>query len=385
MGIYTNKILIFDDLLTGHHLEYIHHLYTKAVENKNIQFIFVLPREFDTIKKQLNWPDANNTSFHLIEKTYSKISILDIIIKCFVIKKIATDYQVNKIFLVYLMKLMPYMSFLIPRKFNISGIIYDIYIYSWKNYTKKEKSKSFINYLFYVKFRKFDKIYLLNDDFAPKYLNRKFKIDKFRFLPDPIINLNLKSKPENVRIKLGIPENYTVYLHFGGLSKRKGSLEILEAIELTKSENLINKCFIFAGKIYGDIRNEFHHKISFLKDKTLILCFDYFCEYSFLGDLCSISNFIILPYENSGQSSGVVNYAALFNVPAVVPKYNLLGKIVNRNNLGYILDSNKAKDIKKFIENDYKFNYLPNERTYKYLKERSIENFNETIFSDILK
>ena len=56
------------------------------------------------------------------------------------------------------------------------------------------------------------------------------------------------SSVRSIREKLGIQDSGYVYLHFGGLTERKGTLEILKAIMITDEKTLSNKSFVFAGK-----------------------------------------------------------------------------------------------------------------------------------------
>lgn len=43
-------ILIFDSEISGHHLEYIHHLHDAAVIDTQNQYIFIVNNKFDTVK-----------------------------------------------------------------------------------------------------------------------------------------------------------------------------------------------------------------------------------------------------------------------------------------------------------------------------------------------
>ena len=50
------KYMIFETCLTGHRLEYIHHIYMGAVDRKDEYYSFILPEQFQDIKKNLVWP-----------------------------------------------------------------------------------------------------------------------------------------------------------------------------------------------------------------------------------------------------------------------------------------------------------------------------------------
>ena len=45
------KYMIFETCLTGHRLEYIHHIYMGAVDRKDEYYSFILPEQFQDIKK----------------------------------------------------------------------------------------------------------------------------------------------------------------------------------------------------------------------------------------------------------------------------------------------------------------------------------------------
>ena len=40
------KKVIFDKDITGHHLEYIHHLYMGMVERQTVQYVMIIPESF---------------------------------------------------------------------------------------------------------------------------------------------------------------------------------------------------------------------------------------------------------------------------------------------------------------------------------------------------
>jgi hypothetical protein len=53
------KILIFDVEVSGHHLEYLHHIYSLATQSKDT-YIFCLPKEFNNVKSQFEWKKCDN-------------------------------------------------------------------------------------------------------------------------------------------------------------------------------------------------------------------------------------------------------------------------------------------------------------------------------------
>jgi glycosyltransferase involved in cell wall biosynthesis len=375
------RILIFDDQLSGHHLEYLHHLYEGASKSKNIEFIFALPMEFQELKDKLVWDESDNIIFHLIQNNDIYLNggaLSNAYKKSKLVKKIALQYSVNEVFFISLMPFFPAITFLIPKNIKISGIIYLIYLYRWKSSSLTLKILDSLKYILFSKRANIKSVFILNDKSAPVFLNKKFNTSKFTYLPDPFIPIN-KSDIQNIRCKYEIPQNNIVYLHFGGLSLRKGTLKILNAIEILEEDDLRGKTFIFAGKIYPDIKGEFYNKYNKIRNKVQILCFDKFCDYSFLGSLCLSSDFILLPYSNTAQSSGIIGYSAQFNVPVVVSNSGLLAKLVKRYKLGYSTDISSSVKIADFIKSKIVNNYYKN-RESSYIVEHNISQFIQPIF-----
>jgi len=376
------RILIFDYLVSGHHLEYLNHLYKKALQYQEKKFIFVLPLNFTEVKDKLSWPDAINITIHL--EDFSKINKTSGLIKSFrlsqLLKSNIKKFKITHIFLISLMSFLPTLPFIMNSKVKISGIIYLIYLYRWKNEGSLPKLQDAFKYLLFTKMKSFHEIFILNDALSARYLNIKFKTNKFKYLPDPFIPIP-EDKIKNIREKLNILPNKTVFLHFGGLSRRKGTIDILEALELLPTSQLDNLCFIFAGKVYDDISTEFYEKLNKQKERVQILCFDEFCEYTFLGSLCLSCDFILIPYKATAQSSGALGFAAQFNKPVIAPNDNLLGKLVRKFNLGFTIKNITPKSLSLFIKEEM---FLINKsKKSDYLRINSIENFTNSIFSKL--
>ena len=115
-------------------------------------------------------------------------------------------------------------------------------------------------------------------------LNNIFSTDKFHLLADPVPNVDF-SKLKNLRDELHIPANDKVYLHFGGLSRRKGTLDILNAIAISNKEDMQSRTFVIAGKIYDEIQHDFQSLLIEARKNANVLVFDRFCTYEYLYDL----------------------------------------------------------------------------------------------------
>jgi hypothetical protein len=74
----------------------------------------------------------------------------------------------------------------------------------------------------------------------------------------------------------------------------------------------------------------------------------------------------------------VLGYAAQFNKPVVGPRFGLLGKLIKRNNLGYLVDDISYNGLAIFFNNidnigQYSFN--------SYLESRTVSNFIKVIYN----
>ncbi|MDA3779626.1 MAG: glycosyltransferase, partial [Bacteroidales bacterium] len=251
----------------------------------------------------------------------------------------------------------------------------------WKEVSILKKMQDALKYFLFVKMRVFNKIFILNDSASAKYLNKKFNTNKFKFLPDPYVPIG-NSDLHNVRNELNIPENKNVYLHFGDLSPQKGTLEILNAIELLSITELDNLCFIFAGRVNKDIKKEFYLKLKTQKKRTHILFFEGFFDYSFLASLCLSCDYMLLPYKRTSQSSGLIGYAAQFNKPVIAPYEKLLGKLIRKYNLGIMIKNLNPLSLASTIKDSNKnLNWVNNSN---YIEINNVTNFSNAIFNELI-
>lgn len=376
-------VLVFDQSIIGHHLEYIHHLYEMALSDENKFYVFAIPSSFKTLRSNLLWKECQHISFYYLEDEYlaeidRKRRLQASFQRCILLRKVIKEVCANDVFLISLMSFLPFLPFLISNKIKLSGIIYRIYLYEWNSLSFKKKVLDVFKYTLLSRFTVFNTIYILNDSSAVAWLNRSNSVPKFRYLPDPYLSLKVESLQYS-KEDLGIETNKKVILHFGALSERKGSLNILKAIELMDEDTLRKYCFVFAGIVDNDIKTSFYQLYNIVKEKTQIVVFDKFCEYQFLGQLCLVSDIMLVPYTMSAQSSGVIAYAAQFNKLVIGPESGLLGKMIRKYKLGLTLSRLDGKGIARVLSNTEIFKISGE----KYLSKHTISEFQKTIFNNI--
>lgn len=376
------KKLIFDTMITGHHLEYIHHLYT-GIESDCNHYIFAIPETFKDVKNKFQWPPKKNIKFVYIQSTeLQSIEEMGHLKKSYhlslLLKKYALQLSVTEIFLVSLIDYYPLLPLFLPKHIKVSGIIYKIYLYEWKEYSLIEKIYESIRQYSIIKSANSLNIFILNDRSATYYLNKLWNTAKFKYLVDPYIPIK-ESNSIDIRKQYNIDSDKIIFLHMGAMEERKGTLEILKAISLIKS-NPEKFVFIFAGKIFDSIKKEFYSQYEELKQSHNIILIDKFCDYELLASLSQACDCFLLPYKRVSLSSGILYYAAQFHKCVLATGSGLLGKLVRKNRLGYTLKDTQPATIASAILT-YKKHICNNVPSF--LTEKTIETFNNTIYQKL--
>lgn len=373
--------LVFDTFISGHHLEYIHHLYENVSYKE--RYIFIVPASFKRVRNEMIWTKKTNVHFDYLSDSFSdfvnNVSHLKKSIELsFILKKYYQIYIPDKILLISLIDYYPFLPFFFRKsKVKISGIIYKIYLYEWKKYTLFQKFYEFLRQVSMVYSKCTHKIFILNDSSASCFLNKLWKTYKYCYLIDPYMPIDTNHM-DGILKEYNIQDSDIVYLHWGAMDKRKGTLEILDAIKLLERDE--NRVFIFAGKISINIVEEFYKKYEVLKAKHKILVIDMFCGYDLIKALNGRSNYVLLPYKKTSLSSGALYYAAQLKKTVIGPKDGLVGKLIRKNRLGYCLPLVTAKEIANAIDICDLNNTHPRDS---FLLNSTIDNFNKIIDENI--
>lgn len=368
------KIVVFSDIILGHYLEYIHHIYIGALNRSHIEFIFVIPKHFLDVKDIYSWPESNNISFYFIskednEKCLHSKPLKAALNKSLYIKKICREINPDRIILLNLSAAIPFLPFLLPSGTKASGIQYRIYRYNSISGVRLFLEK--VRYMVMALHNKVEKVFILNDNDSSQYFNITYKTKKFHFLPDPVPNFD-HSQLRNLRDLYNIPKENKIFLLFGALAERKGVMLTLDAVDSMTPEQQSNVTLIFAGIIGNSIRDKYYKRIN-ENIGYQVITIDKFCSYDLLFNLCYTSDVILAPYYNPSQSSGVIGYAASFNKPLIGTSAGLLGKIINKYQLGIALTCLDKDELKNAMLS----NIICNGKQYTF--DNSIDNFWQTL------
>lgn len=366
--------LIFQPFFGGHSLEYIQHLYYNCTKDQNSVYYFALPKEF----LKYGFIDNKNVKLiHIDEDKIKNINSYNKIKKSHLtnlyLRSIIQQYNIKEVFLITYDHFYPLLPFYTLHDVKYYGIFYFIYLYKWKDLSLKHKLYHKTLMYFMAKNNSIEKIFICNDSSASAYFNKIFKTHKFQKLVDPYVPI----KPSIIDIKkeYNITNKY-ILLHLGALSKRKGTIEILDSIPFIT--NINEYCFIFAGKIGNDIKEIFYQKVNLYKAQARIIVKDEFCSFDFIAGLCQVSDLILMPYTETSQSSGMFGYASQFNIPILAPKKGLLKKIIQKYHLGFFLETPTAKSIGMAINNIFKTERptIPSQ----YIEENDVKTFTNVFF-----
>lgn len=332
--------LIYTSSITGHHLEFVHHAYEEAVKDKENRYVFALPQEFYEVKGLFSWDEAENVQVVVFDASGTKGVGFGrhLIAEARIIRKLVKAYQISEVIMMVLMLSIPYLPFFLPRGVKISGILYNIYIYEWKRMRWSQKLGNVLKYAMLTRFGCYDRLLVLNDSSAASVLNRVWHTDRFAMLPDPFMPIPTEDI-RDLREELHISSDKKIVLHTGTLTGRKGTLDVLRMIAQTDEEMLAGCCFIFAGKLYDGIKERFLKEVETQSKRTRIIVRDEFMDYGTLASMIHTADWVLQPYHETNQSSGIIGYCAQLGTPVIVPDKGLIGKLVRRYRIGSTLGS----------------------------------------------
>lgn len=371
------KILVFTTDCKGHHLEYLHHFYIQALRDESNLYVFCVSSDFNEVKSTFSWPKAGNIIVDIIRDVDLKkcisgkngfFNIMKLsFFKSLYIRKKCRQYNINTVYTIMLMEYLPALPFILSKSIDFRGIIYRIAL-NEKSLSLKSKLIENFKFKLLAKSEIFRKVFVLNDRKSVERLNDIYGVCKFCYLPDPFPRTSM---PHDLRSELHIPVVNKMFLHFGGLGLRKGTITIIEAIEKIKDTK--NLTFVFAGKVGDDCRDLFYSQIEKVKDKVQILVYDKFCSYDFLSSLAYTADCLLIPYQNVNQSSGVLGYAAQYDKPVIGPDAGLLGEIIRIYGLGIVISCPiTAESLAKSITDAESIKPVDGKM---YRESNSIENF----------
>lgn len=358
-----------------------------AVKRPQDSFVFAVHKDFEKRRMLMDWPKAENIIFDTVPvvKEQKNSSIIELLKSswrlCKALRYVVNKHDVDRVFTNNVISFVPFAPLFLRGSVSISGIIYHIYLYTQDNASKLSRVLNKLKYNIMARSTAFGKIFILNSQESANLFNELYKCNKFVGLPDPYVPIKTGGTFD-FRKENNIPSSAKIFAHFGGLAKRKGTLDIIKSIRFLDETSRREFWFVFAGVLNNDIKDLFYHMYDELKDDCHIIVKDEFCSYEYIASLCLASDAILAPYHQTDLSSGMFGYASQFGKPLIAPSQGLIGKIVRQYNLGVILDSVDEKALSESYDK-----VVPDvcSISKEYMEENNVENFQEVISKNFCK
>jgi glycosyltransferase involved in cell wall biosynthesis len=381
------NILVFDIHITGHHSEYISHFVDYLVTNKSKDnYYFIVHPSFCEKFPEIVATAHKVDYIHIVpiaQYAFLKMDSVNRIKRSINYFKLMNFYSIQyKVHLCYLLHMNVFQIALGLYKvpYKIRGILFmqftNMKISSVKDYYYY--LRRYFPMLLCIRNQKLDSVFLLNDSDSAVLLNDKFKKEAvFKYLPDPVPFV-VSEKDFDLRTFYGIDKERKIFLHFGSLSERKGTLDILDSVYFLQ-ENQKTTTIVLAGKATDAFDAVLSEKISKIRKVTDV---QVVWDNSFISNERVVALFnqcdaVLIPYKNAEASSGVLGHAIHSGKKVIGPSNGLIGKLIKNNDLGVCIDSINPEKIasalfSKFLDEKSAINSA-------YLEEHKPTNFIKTL------
>jgi len=398
----SERILFFDLAISGHHTEYLYHLINYRFAHPEYpEFVLLTHPGFMERVADLNLPShflengirIVHPSLDEMRRLQSKRSVFSRADEEFRI--LCKNIEKFKAQCCYLMDLSIFQFVLGTTyaqncPFAIRGLLFKPYSamdddgpFVEKCFIKLLKLRKHMQFLWLLRNKKIDQIYVLNNPEAAKYLNERYqKKNLFIALADPI--LIPPGHFDNKAIDVGRDSLQYRFLLFGSLSSRKGIFHVIDALRCLPVTVLSQIEVIFAGKVIDKERDRFRSAISGLqrdRPKIRITLHDEFIPYKAIPVLFLESDCVLLPYSLTGASSGIIGHSALYGKPVIGPAKGLIGKQIKSYGLGIGIEpingTSLAAAMIDFVKKGP--SNINNVGMQRFVEERQPDNFVATL------
>ncbi|HCF26064.1 MAG TPA: glycosyl transferase family 1, partial [Cyanobacteria bacterium UBA11049] len=223
------------------------------------------------------------------------------------------------------------------------------YIPSWKNRLQQWKEKFILSRV--LRHPQLKTLFCL-DPFAVKQINNFAPQPKAIYLPDPVLVDKNECQLKNLRETLEINPSKKVFLLFGSLNGRKGIYQLLDAIQLLPSALCEQICLVFVGEANPTDKASIAAKVAATCQARPVQIIEH---YEFVSEqdvpaYFQLADVVLAPYQRHVGMSGILLLAAAANKPVLSSNYGLMGEIVQRYQLGIVVDSTVPKDIAQGLQ-----------------------------------
>lgn len=350
------NIILFDSEITGHHSEYLDHIVTYLVTNpSNDIYNFVVHPDFGIKFKNIaSKSDKNpNIIWHALKpEEIASLKHLSIAKRSFAEFSLVEYYAKELIAdTVYLLHFNAFQLALTVKRpqFKIKGILFNQFFRMapkrWKE--KMKYSRKYLITKLYCTNSAIESVFVLNDSKSVTLFNQKFDTDIFKMLPDPIPDI----EPLHdflLREKYNLHTKKKIFLHFGSLAVRKGTLDVIEAATAIPAEKQNDIVILLVGKAESTAtEQQMQERIAHARKYSAveIIWENHFVSNALMKSLFLQSTAVVMPYKNPEASSGILGHALAAKKPVIITGKGLLRELVEEHNFGILLDSISPKSI----------------------------------------
>lgn len=186
------------------------------------------------------------------------------------------------------------------------------------------------------------------DPFAVEYINQVYSTTKAVYLPDPVQRYTYaESEYEQLKTRLSIQSNRTVFLLFGALSSRKGLSQVLDAIALLPPALCQRMTLLLVGPMEEPQQLEAQ-----IAELTKAKPIQIITEHRFVPDEAihpyfQVSDVVLVPYQRHIGMSAILVRAAVAGKPVLASDFGLVGELTRHYQLGLSVDSTSPEEIAK--------------------------------------
>ncbi len=190
------------------------------------------------------------------------------------------------------------------------------------------------------------------DPFFPAHAESHYNHGtKVRPLPEPPIKVQ---SDDSIASAVDFaPPGRVGLLLFGYLTKRKGPLEVLDALQLLPTHITKRTALLLAGRIDPTIHSAINERRSALareRPELWLRIEDRWLNRAELEVLVARSDVVLAPYQRFVGSSGVLMWAARAGRPVLAQEFGLVGRLTRDHRLGAVADSSDPVSLARQIE-----------------------------------
>jgi glycosyltransferase involved in cell wall biosynthesis len=151
---------------------------------------------------------------------------------------------------------------------------------------------------------------------------------------------------DEAREALGLDSERMVFLHLGTTRPEKGLKDACDALLRLDPALLGSACLLRAGRVdKSDFR-----ALESLKDRGAAQLIDRYVEEQELGLCYAAADWVLLPYRNQKESSGVLVHAAANKRPVIASDYGIIGNATKEYSLGHVFAHGSVAALSVVLE-----------------------------------